>query len=150
MSYRIKYNEKWKSTGDVALIDNFRGDVTVGDRWQGFEVNEMDVTIDLKKLMDVESVTVGCLQLPSSWIFLPNYIEVFTSVYGENFEPAGRIETIKEWQRLDSKKADMRIAFPKANCLYIRVFAKNIKYNPEWHYFSGGEAWLFVDEIIIN
>ena len=150
VSYVTKYDEKWKSSGDVALIDNYRGDLTLGNNWQGFEVNDMDVTIDLKKETDVQSVAVSCLQNFGVWVFFPNYIEVFTSKDGTNFKPAGRLETIKEWQRLVSKQADLTVSFPKTNCRYVRVFAKNIGYIPEWHNFSGAKAWLFVDEIIIE
>ena len=84
----------------------------------------MDVTIDLKKAGDVQSVAVGCLQNVGNWVFFPDYIEVFTSEDGEDFKLAGRLETIKEWQRLVSKKADLTVSFPKTKCRYIRVFRK--------------------------
>lgn len=150
VTYAVKYDEKWKSSGDVALFDTYRGDITLGDNWQGFEVNDMDVVIDLKKETEVESVAVGCLQNFGVWVFFPNYIEVFTSEDGKNFKPVGRLETIKEWQRLVSKQADLTVRFPKTKCRYVKVFAKNIGYIPEWHNFSGAKAWLFVDEIIIE
>lgn len=150
VSYVTKYDEKWKSSGDVALIDNYRGDITLGNNWQGFEVNDMDVTIDLKKTTSVESVAVSCLQNFGTWVFFPNYIEVFTSEDGENFKSAGRLETIKEWQRLVSKQAELTVSFEKTKARYVRVFAQNIGYIPEWHNFSGAKAWLFVDEIIIK
>ena len=150
VKYHSKYHDKWKSTGDIALIDNYRGDITLGSKWQGFLVNDMDLTIDMKQIRDIESVAVGCLQNVGNWVFFPNYIEVFTSEDGEDFKLAGRLETIKEWQRLVSKKDDLTVSFPKTKCRYIKVFAKNISYNPVWHNFSGNEAWLFVDEIIIN
>ena len=150
VEYHTQYHDKWGSSGDIALIDNYRGEITLGPKWQGFLVNDMDLTIDLKETRDVESVAVGCLQNVGNWVFFPNYIEVYTSENGEDFKLAGRLETIKEWQRLDSKKSDLTTSFTKTSCRYIRVFAKNIAYNPVWHNFSGNEAWLFVDEIIIQ
>jgi len=150
VTYHTKYNHKWKSAGDVALIDNYRGEITLGKKWQGFVVDDMDVTIDMTETREVESVAVGCLQNVGNWVFFPNYIEVYTSEDGEGFKLAGRLETIKEWQRLDSKKADLTVSFTKTNCKYIKVFVKNIAYNPVWHNFFGGDAWLFVDEIVIK
>ena len=150
VSYNTPYHDKWKGAGDITLIDNYRGEITLGHKWQGFLVNDMDVTIDLKEVREVESVAVGCLQNVGNWVFFPNYIEVFTSEDGAHFKPAGRLETIKEWQRLVSKKADLTVSFQKTRCRYIRVYAKNIAYNPVWHNFSGAEAWLFVDEILIQ
>lgn len=150
VEYHTQYHDKWASSGDIALIDNYRGEITLGSKWQGFLVNDMDLTIDMKETKDVESVAVGCLQNVGNWVYFPNYIEVYTSENGEDFQFAGRLETIKEWQRLVSKKSDLTISFPKIRCRYIRVFAKNIGYNPVWHNFSGNEAWLFVDEIVID
>ncbi len=104
----------------------------------------------MKKSIEIESVAVGCLQYQGSWVFLPNYVEVFVSDDGINFVPVGRLETVKEWQRLTFKKTDLTVSFPKTKARYVKVFAKNIEYNPEWHPFPGGDAWLFVDEIIIK
>ncbi len=150
VEYLTKYNDKWKGSGDISLIDNIRGDIILGSKWQGFLVNDMDLTIDLKKTSDVQSVAVGCLQNVGNWVFFPDYIEVFTSEDGKDFKSAGRLEAIKEWQRLVSKKADLTVSFPKTKCRYIRVYAKNIGFNPVWHNFSGADAWLFVDEIVIK
>jgi hypothetical protein len=33
---------------------------------------------------------------------------------------------------------------------YIKVRAKNIGACPDWHPGSGGKAWLFVDEIMVE
>ena len=150
VQYHTDYHDKWSGSGDIALIDNYRGEITLGPKWQGFLVNDMDLTIDMKETREVESVAIGCLQNVGNWVYFPNYIEVFTSENGEDFKLAGRLETIKEWQRIVSKKSDLTVSFPKTKCRYIRVFAKNIAYNPVWHNFSGNEAWLFVDEIIIQ
>lgn len=150
VTYHTPYNEKWKGAGDVSLIDYYRGEESLGDKWQGFMINDMDITIDMKELQEVESVAVGCLQNSGNWVFFPNYIEVFVSENGEDFTKVGRLETVAEWQRLASKKADLTVSFPKTQCRYIRVYAKNIGYNPVWHNFAGSDAWLFVDEIVIK
>jgi hexosaminidase len=150
VTYHSAYNEKWVGAGDVTLIDYYRGEESLGHRWQGFLGNDMDVVIDLKEMKEVESVALGCLQNEGNWVFFPNYIEVAVSEDGENFTKVGRLETIPEWQRLVSKTADLTVSFPKTRCRYIKVFAKNIGYNPVWHSFAGTEAWLFVDEIIIK
>lgn len=150
ITYNTKYNDKWKSSGDVALIDNYRGDETLGSKWQGFLSNDLDIIIDLKQERAVESVAVGCFQNSGNWVFFPDFIEVFTSEDGKEFKLAGRLETIKEWQRLVAKKADLTVAFTSTKCRYIKVFAKNIAVNPVWHNFAGYDAWLFVDEIIVK
>jgi len=69
---------------------------------------------------------------------------------GKNFKPAGKRETIREWRRLPEKIDDLTVSFPKTQARYVRVVAKNIEYNPEWHHAPGGKSWIFADEITIK
>ena len=45
---------------------------------------------------------------------------------------------------------DFSVIFENIETHYIRVKAKNIGNCPKWHKGSGGKAWLFVDEIIVE
>ena len=38
----------------------------------------------------------------------------------------------------------------KNNYRYVKINAKNIKTVPDWHEAAGSDAWIFVDEIIIE
>jgi len=42
------------------------------------------------------------------------------------------------------------VEFVESEGRYIKVMAENIGLCPHWHKGSGGKAWLFVDEIIIQ
>ena len=33
---------------------------------------------------------------------------------------------------------------------YIKIIAESIKECPDWHIGSGGKAWIFLDEIIVD
>lgn len=150
ISYKHKYNDKWPGAGNLTLIDGHRGGLTLGELWQGFEVDDLDIIVDLKSDQIVRSVALGCLQNTGNFVFFPSYVEIEISDDGKNFTKVGRIESVKEWQRLDSKKADFNVTFTPVKCRYLRVFAKNIEGNPEWHPFPGGKSWIFVDELIIK
>jgi len=150
VTYRIPYNKKWPGNGETTLIDFFRGDGYIDGNWQGWEKEDMDVVVNFGEIREIESVSLGCRQLSGQWIFFPNYVEVELSEDGKIFKMAGRLETIPEWQRLPDKKADLTVTFPKSKARYIRVFAKNIEYNPGWHHVPGGKSWIFVDEITIK
>jgi hypothetical protein len=41
-------------------------------------------------------------------------------------------------------------SFPPKNARYVRIRALNFGKIPAWHPGSGGDAWTFVDEIIIE
>jgi len=152
--YEVKYlipnNEKWPGTGEHTLIDNFRGDYFASKFWQGWEAEDVEVILDLKKSTAIESVSAGFLQSSGTWILFPEFIEVSLSEDGEEFFPVGKTETREEWKELPLNKDDLTVAFPKTMARYIRVFAKNMIYLPEWHMFAGSKAWIFMDEITIN
>lgn len=150
VTYNTPYSSKWPGAGDITLIDGQRGGLTLGSLWQGFEVADLDIVVDMKSLQDIHSVSLGCLQNTGTFVFLPTYVEVQVSDDGVNYTKVGRIDAVREWQRLDSKKVDMNVSFASKKCRYVRIFAKNIEKNPEWHPFAGSKSWLFVDEVIIE
>lgn len=42
------------------------------------------------------------------------------------------------------------IAFPPREVRYVRTHALNVGVCPDWHAGAGGDAWLFVDEIVVE
>ena len=150
VEYLIPYNVKWPGTKELTLIDNFRGDYFASKYWQGWEVKDMEVVIDLMESKEIASVSAGFLQSTGSWILFPEFIEVSLSENGEEFTYAGKAETPEEWETMPQNKDDLTVTFPTTRARYVRVFAKNMKYLPEWHMFAGSKAWIFVDEITIN
>jgi len=149
VDYRIPHNEKWPGTGELTLIDNFRGEYFASKLWQGWEAKDMEVVIDLKKSADIESVSAGFLHTPGNWVFFPEFMEVSISENGEEFTHAGREEIPEEWKKNQTNKDDLTVNFSKTRARYVRVFVKSVQYIPEWHEFAGNKAWLFVDEIVI-
>ena len=53
--------------------------------WQGWEREDMEITIDLKENKKIESITCGFLDSHNSWIFLPKTVYVSFSIDGEGF-----------------------------------------------------------------
>ena len=41
-------------------------------------------------------------------------------------------------------------SIPPKTARYVRIRAVNFGKIPAWHPGSGGDAWIFVDEIIVN
>jgi len=152
--YEVKYlipnNEKWPGTGEYTLVDNFRGDYFASKYWQGWEAEDMEVMVDLKQAKDIDSVSVGFLQSTGNWILLPEFLEVYLSDDGIDFTYMGKMETPEDWKRLPLKKEALTVTFPETRTRFVRVFAKNIKYLPDWHMFGGSKSWIFADEIMIH
>jgi hypothetical protein len=150
VNYLIPNNEKWPGTGEHTLIDNFRGDYFASKYWQGWEAEDMEVVVDLKQANEVDSVSVGFLQSTGNWILLPEYLEVYLSDDGVEFTSAGKADIPEDWKKMPLKKEDLTVTFPETRARYVRVFAKNQKYLPDWHMFGGSKAWIFADEITIH
>jgi hypothetical protein len=45
---------------------------------------------------------------------------------------------------------DFVATIPSQNARYLRIRAVNFGKIPSWHPGSGGDAWIFVDEIIVK
>ena len=113
----------------------------------------MEAVIDLGDSRDVRRVGVDCLRAQEPWIFLPRRVEVSVSSNGEAWVEAGRIEVPL---REDPEKAAVRlwVDLPSTESYgsvrFLRVLARNLGRLPDWHPGSPENAWLFVDEIVLE
>jgi len=137
--------------GDAkTLIDGNLGSSDYMVNWIGFEKNDMDVLIDLKKIKSVNSIAVNFIQNIGSWIFVPESVEYMVSADGKVYLSVGKFEyhVQKDSENKLIKTFTQDIKNTKVR--YIKVKAKNIGVCPEWHYGKGGPAWIFCDEIIVK
>ncbi|CAH0996204.1 hypothetical protein EMA8858_02335 [Emticicia aquatica] len=128
------------------LTNGVKGESGNLDTWVGFEGKNLDVTIDLGQIMNLQKVSFAFLRAKSSWIMLPREVEILVSDDGKKFTsikkmPLGNLEgEEKVIQQLtvgaDGKKGR-----------YVRVIAQNYGKLPENHPGKGSPSWLFVDEI---
>lgn len=149
--YKTRYSPQFSGGGDMSLVDGLTGSTRYQDGfWQGFLREDMDVTIDLGRIMPIQEITAHFLQDIGVWIFLPISVEYRVSTDGKNFRSMAKLKN-----EIPSTK---RGAFVQAfsgcgddvTARYVRVRAKNIRTCPSWHRGAGGEAWIFVDEIVVN
>ncbi len=151
VKYNSPYQARYPGAGVTTMVDGLKGDsLDYSTGWQGYEGNDLDLIIDLEKDQIISSISIGFFQQMESWIFFPDYIEFFYSEDGEKFLPLLKIENnvspLKEGSLVNYySAADLNI---KAR--YIKVFARNIGVYPSEPAISGGKAWIFADEIIIN
>ena len=111
----------------------------------------MEVVIDFGKEIEVSSIKTEFLQDIGAWIFMPEYITYYGSKDGENFF---EISTINNDVPEEEKGVIIKLYEYETEPFttrYLKVFAKNIGFCPDWHIGGGGgKAWIFVDEIIVN
>lgn len=151
VDYTIPFHANYPAQGEGSLTDGLIGS---SDRfrdgyWQGFFGEDLEVVIDLGEEQEFNSISTGFFQYNLSWIILPTHVvyEVsndglhFTIIYKEENtispKKEGKFRTTVDYQG-------------KQKGRYIRVKAKNYGTLPEWHPAAGAQAWLFVDEVLIQ
>jgi len=151
---KVKYltkHKKYDAGGDFGLVNGLYGSLYHRDgNWQGFEENDFSVIVDLDEIMEVNSIKTRFLEKTSSWIFLPESIEIAISKDDKNYEVVSttNIEIPENYR--DAFIQNFVVELTKKKIRYIRIFAKNIKKCPDWHNGAGGKSWIFTDEIVVE
>ncbi len=146
--YETDFSPKYPGTG---LLDGVRGTADFRDgTWQGFEGNDLAITVDLGKKATIDRVTVGVLSDNASWIFLPREVELFISDDGVRFRSAAS-ETFESPERSEPAGVKrIRLETGGKDARYVRIIARSRGTCPAWHTGAGKKAWLFADEIVIE
>jgi hypothetical protein len=150
ISLKYPYNSQYTGGGDQALIDMIKGSTNFADlTWQGYQ-SDFEATIDLGKNQEINKISTGFIQSASSWIWIPKYVEFYSSNDGKSFKKIGTIKNDIEETEMETVIKDFTLNLNPEKTRYIKVFAKNIGVCPEWHFGAGGKSWIFIDEIDIK
>lgn len=141
---------RYNRNGVKELIDGEKGSKYYTDgKWLGY-FEDLDVTVDLGKVKDINNITVGFLQDTRAWIYYPKYVEFEISNDGKNFKKLGRIDCKNRVPRQEVGSENIIIQ-SKTKARYIRIFAKNEERCPKWGIMADeGPVFMFVDQITVN
>ncbi len=146
-----RYSRQYTGGGDEGLVDGIRGTVNFASgEWQGYQGQDLIATVDLQRETTISKVGGGFLQVAGSWIWMPTHIEFETSSDGINFTKVADIKTDIDPTDMISKMRDYTRSISPIKARYVRVHAYNLGKIPSWHPGAGGDAYIFVDEIIIE
>lgn len=147
-----KYNTQYSGGGDDAIIDGLYGDTDWRKgKWQGYQAQDFEAIIDLKKEMTIKTIVSNFLQDTRSWIIFPKQVEYYISNDGKNFMFAGKIENTIAANDLLSQLKKFEYSFNSdTKTRFLKVKAKNFGTLPSWHQGAGGEAFIFIDEIEVK
>ena len=151
VNYITKYVKKYSGAGEQNLIDGLIGTTNHNDGyWQGWEKINMEVLVDLQQSTKVNTIICGFLESHRSWIFLPETVEISFSSDGERF--INKKSYVLEDGEHYSDPNRKEVIFNELNqsARYILIKAVNKEICPNWHAGSGGKAWVFSDEIVIE
>lgn len=145
------YNPQYAAGGDEGLIDLLRGpsDFRTG-YWQGYQAQDFEATVDLGKVQPIKKLALGCLQDIRSWIWMPTQVEFYISTDGINYQALGTVKNKIPVDNYDVFVTDFERSKINKNARFIKVVARNYGTIPNWHMGHGGEAFIFVDEIVVE
>ena len=83
------YKDRYATAyNDRAVVDGLRGTNSYWDgMWQGYEGNDINLTIDLGAEQKVSRISASFLQDHRSWIFFPESVLFSVSDDGKSFRP---------------------------------------------------------------
>jgi len=146
-----QYNPAYAAGGELGLLDGLRGSENFADgRWQGYQGQDLDIIIDLRRLTSVKSVTVGFLQNSLSWILMPERLQIWTSKDSTNFTLAREVVNTVGPREEGVVVRDLSAAFTNLSTRFIRIVARNPGKLPSWHQSAGSESYIFADEIVVE
>jgi hexosaminidase len=148
--YKNEYT-KYNAGGNDGLYDNERGSENIYDgKWQGFEAKDMDICFELQKQQKINNVSVGFLENIGSWIYFPVKFEIYVSIDGINYQKAASLSAKEISDLKGDPIKDISIPLHTVEAKFVRIIAKNIEKCPEGDPGSGGKAWIFTDEVVIE
>lgn len=150
--YKSKF-EKWYSAGgELALVNGTLGSINFRDgQWQGFSGKDVELQIDLGSLQDIQSVSSNFYHYNNAWIFRPELYEVAYSADGKKWQTLGTAKPSLKAEARGQHLVNLKVkAKSKARARYLKIRVKSILKVPDWHEAAGSEAWVFIDEVIVE
>jgi len=109
-----------------------------------------EAVVDLGKKQAIHKIAAGFLQDVGSWIWMPTEVEYAISSDGKDFTVVGTIKNTVSEKDYKPTIKDFSAEVKNVKCRYIRVKARNYGTIPSWHLGAGGDAFIFIDEIIVE
>ena len=145
-----QFSHLYTGNSQMALIDYLHGSSNFRDGWQGFYEVDLEATVDLGKIREVNEVSVGFLQDNYSWIFYPRELIIELSRDGKHFDHKVIIENFADPMADGLITQTLGTNYPDLKARYVKIKAVSMGTCPDWHKGAGNPAWLFADEININ
>lgn len=145
-----EYHPNYHGGGTEALIDGLRGagNWRLGG-WQGYQGTDFEAIVDLGSKKPVRKVAAGFVQDVRSWIWMPVEVVFSVSDDGSNFREISRVKNTIPVNDYEMRTADLG-AKVSTSARYVKVKAENFGTIPQWHLGAGGQAYIFVDEVIVE
>ncbi|MCC8036482.1 MAG: family 20 glycosylhydrolase, partial [Rikenellaceae bacterium] len=137
--------------GALSLVDGFYGKpgYTTGG-WVGFNIEPLDVTIDMAGSEPYRSVALETLVDMEEWVFHPSSLTVYTSEDGAEFTRAAHLDIPLMPSDPKWGVRNFSVEFEPTAARYLRVVARPVDPIPSWHGAAGEKGHMFASEITVE
>ena len=137
--YNKPIQDWYQAAGEATFTDGIIGGWTYSDnRWQGF-LSDIDVTIDMGDVQQINYVGGTFMQLIGPGVFMPEKVDIEVSCDGENFT---HVTTV--WNDISVKNPDLLFKSFDTIC---DLQARYIRYHA---YRSPMRGFIVLDEVVVN
>ena len=154
-SWNVKLNtdfeQQYSAGGPAGLVDNIFGSENwrMGN-WQGYQKNNFDAVVDLKKVQNISKVSVRFLQDTKSWIIMPKKVSMEISEDGINYNEVFSGKDFLPIQEMNAQVKSVEANIQNKKARFVRIIAEQYGKLPSWHEGAGGDSHIFVDEVNID
>ena len=146
-----KVDPQYEATGKLALIDGIRGDIDwkKGD-WQGYLGHNFEAVIDFQSPLQITQISSTYLQDNKARILMPKKVEYYASMNAKDFILLNTIDNDIDPKDEKIQTKDFTTEILPTEARYLKVKAYYFGKLPGWHQKTGGETYIFVDEITVQ
>lgn len=142
---------KYRGVGDQTLLDGRYGSLNFRDgNWLGFNGTDVEFTVDLGEERKVSEVSAHFLVSIRDGIHAPLQLAVEVSTDGEHYRPFGQAGNPDGSEQRPDYYLELTAKGKAQKARYVRFMIKSPITIPEGFLFSGTDAWVFVDEVLVR
>ncbi len=136
--------------GAASLTDGLLASTDCKDgAWLGFHGIDLTARIDLGQSTLIRVLEVSCLHQVAWGIYRPVRVEFLAGDRPEALRPAGTV-VARAGDQAGPIKESLRLEGLNLQARYLEIRAANLQVIPEDRPAAGEQAWLFVDEVMVN
>ncbi len=144
------YNRQYTAGGPDGLADGLRGSAQwKAGRWQGYQGTDVEAVVDLGRTRWLTRIGAGFLQDANAWIWYPTEVEFAISQDGKRFDVIGTAKPPVGPTVMGSQADELWVNAGK-RARFVRLRAKTLGTIPDWHPGKGEQAFIFVDELLVE
>lgn len=151
-TFQTPYSSKYQAQGNQSLLDGVYGTLAFRDKkWLGWNGTDVEFVVDLGKEMKIHQATVHFLVSINDGIHPPLSMEVNVSRDGKQFTRLEKVENPKKPTHQNPNYFLNLTAKGEVHPVrFVKFKIKSPVTIPEGYLFSGTDAWIFIDEVLIE